>query len=82
MVFRTENHCKLTLSTSVCQFYDRSILKLSNFFFNVETKNGITCIARRVAAEDKRIGLNKFEQFTTRIDREGKVVDLDVRYFN
>lgn len=43
-----------------------------------ETKNGITCIARRVAVEEKRVGVNKVEQFTTRIDREGKVVDLDI----
>lgn len=51
------------------------------FYYNSETKNGITCIARRVAVEEKRIGVNKVEQFTTRIDRDGKVVDLDIRYY-
>lgn len=46
----------------------------------LETRNGLTCIARRIAYEDKRVGLNKVEQFTTRIDQDWKVVDLDTRY--
>ncbi|GFS84604.1 nuclear receptor coactivator 1 [Nephila pilipes] len=44
---------------------------------NEDSRNGLSCIARRATFEDKRIGLNKVEQFTTRIDRDGKVVDLD-----
>lgn len=49
------------------------------FFASPDSRNGLTCIARRVAVEEKRVGVNKVEQFTTRIDREGKVVDLDTR---
>lgn len=48
-------------------------------FFPLDSRNGLTCIARRVAVEEKRIGINKVEQFTTRIDREGKVIDVDIR---
>lgn len=46
---------------------------------HLDTRNGLTCIARRVAVEEKRNALNKVEQFTTRINREGIVVDLDIR---
>ncbi|KAF8791893.1 mucin-17-like isoform X2 [Argiope bruennichi] len=42
-----------------------------------EPRNGMTCIARRAAFEEKRIGANKIEQFTTRVNREGKVVGVD-----
>ncbi|GFW70643.1 nuclear receptor coactivator 2 [Trichonephila clavipes] len=44
---------------------------------NEETRNGLSCIARRATFEDKRIGSNKVEQFTTRVTRDGKVIDID-----
>ncbi|GBM37608.1 Nuclear receptor coactivator 3 [Araneus ventricosus] len=40
-----------------------------------EPRNGMTCIARRAAYEEKRI--SKIEQFTTRVNRDGKVVGVD-----
>ncbi|XP_035211757.1 nuclear receptor coactivator 1-like isoform X3 [Stegodyphus dumicola] len=42
-----------------------------------DIRNGLTCIARRVNVEEKRIVVNKVEQFTTRIEQEGKVLDID-----
>ncbi|GFR21441.1 nuclear receptor coactivator 1 [Trichonephila clavata] len=44
---------------------------------NEETRNGLSCIARRATFEDKRIGSNKVEQFTTRMNRDGKITDID-----
>ncbi|XP_054721170.1 mucin-17-like [Uloborus diversus] len=40
-----------------------------------EVRNRMTCIARRAATEEKRA--TKIEHFTTKTDREGKIVDVE-----
>ena len=70
------HHCLLTVTSLSLE--DR--LLLPPLFLFIESQSCLVCIARRLPLAEKTNTMLGVEQFTTRQDLNGKIIECDDRY--